>query len=119
ELGGPADESMAKDLLPNLPGKHLREQRGHGVAHLLLDGRSPSLDHHVVGKGLQTTELAHAEPPVLPVERTGRGSWLSLEGPRGLVLGELQQEAPEAAPPAEQGSTAAAFGVPQIVLTLR
>lgn len=42
-----------------------RQQRRHGIAHLLVLLRARSLENVIVGKGLQTRRLAHRQAPAL------------------------------------------------------
>ena len=53
-----------------------------------------------------------------PVEGADRRAGLRLNGPGRAVLGQLQEERPEARAPAEEALPAAAAGVPEVGLTL-
>ncbi len=118
--GAPSGRGALSKLLTNRAAEDLGEKRRDGVPQLqsLLRGTT-ARDRHVVRKGLQATDLPHGKTAVLPVERPDGGSRLRLDGPRGAVLGELEQEAPVAPAPPEQLQALASVRVIEIVAPLR
>ena len=74
--------------------EHLREETRDSVAQLLLRGPAVALDSDLVRERLESAEFTRAEVPIPPVKRASCRTRLRLQGPRRLILGELQKEAP-------------------------
>lgn len=113
---GSGIHASAKQLHQNLAGQHFGKQRRDRVSQLTLHGTQRTADRDIIGKGLETTELAAAQATILSMKGTDRGAGLGLDGPGGSALRELQQKRPISTSPTEERQAAAPFGVPQIVL---
>jgi len=94
--------SIAQQSRADMKRDGLRQGGWHGVTDLPLDRGKGAQDFVVVGHGLQAAQLAGRETAVLPMERTSSRTGLGGEGPGRLVLGQLEEEVPETATPAEQ-----------------
>jgi len=71
----------SEELRFDLSRQYLGKEGGHRIPDLPLHFTAGSRDHYVIGKRLQSTDLSHAQTPVLPMKRPYGGSWLRLDGP--------------------------------------
>ena len=83
---------LIQKLACDSASQDLGEQGRHRIAYLTLRV-SHGADHgEIVRERLKPGHLAHAQPPVGPVEWAGRRPRLGLKRPGRLRLRELQQE---------------------------
>jgi hypothetical protein len=118
ELQRQITDRVPQELGTNRTGKDLGQERRHGVAEQALDLPPATVEAQVLGEGLEPAQLVAGQAAAGPMKGTRGGPRLRLDGPGGLGLAQLEEEAPVAAAPAEKPAASAAAGVPEVILAL-
>ena len=112
-------KAHSEELCGECSAEDLGQQWGGRVSRLTDLLAVPSIESPRGRKALQPQDLLGGEGPTLPMKGTGRRAWTRRHGPGRLILGELEQKGPEAAPVSEEIRAVAAFGKVLVVLSLR